>query len=152
MKPFDKAELFIRLKNLIEVRQRLQVRYADIKSSDASKTSDVSVPLTLEEQFIQKVQKLLEENYQNSDLGVENYAQQLQMSHTQFYRKLKALTNKMPSQYIRSYRLAKAKNLLQNPNLNISDIAYQVGFNDPNYFTRAFKKEFGMSPNAYRSS
>ena len=93
----------------------------------------------------------MEDNYQNTDFSIDNYAQALQMSHTQFYRKLKALTNQTPSQYIRSYRLAQAKILLQNPALNISEIAYEVGFNDPNYFTRTFTKEFGRSPNAYRN-
>ncbi|MEM8525594.1 MAG: ATP-binding protein [Bacteroidota bacterium] len=150
MKPFDKEELFIRLKNLIEIRQQLQVKYAKIKESDTLEVSDSSAALSLEDRFLQKLQEVLKNNYQNAGFGVENYAQSLQMSHTQFYRKLKALTNKTPSQYIRSYRLQQAKNLLKNADWNVSEVAYEVGFNDPNYFTRAFRKEFDLSPNAYR--
>ncbi|MEM0993837.1 MAG: hybrid sensor histidine kinase/response regulator transcription factor, partial [Bacteroidota bacterium] len=153
MKPFDKTELLIRLKNLIEVRRQLQARYAGFKVSDTSEAENLFASNgTLEDQFLQKVQDLLKTNYQNTQFGVEDYAQALQMSHTQFYRKLKALTNQTPSQHVRGYRLAQAKILLKNPNFNVSEVAYEVGFNDPNYFTRVFTKAFGRSPNAYRNS
>ncbi|MEL6942971.1 MAG: AraC family transcriptional regulator [Bacteroidota bacterium] len=104
-----------------------------------------------ENNFLQKLQNTLKINYQNTKFTLANYAQRCQMSYTQFYRKLKALTNQTPSQYIRAYRLEQAKSLLKNPAFNISEVAYEVGFSDPNYFTRAFSREFGMPPNAYRT-
>ena len=71
------------------------------------------------------------------------------MSQMQLYRKLKALTGKTPSQFIRSYRLQKGLELLQQGELNISEIAYDVGFTDPSYFSRVFQKEFGKSPSDF---
>ena len=72
------------------------------------------------------------------------------MSKMQVYRKLKALQDKTPSAFMRSVRLQKGKELLQNSDLNISEIAYEIGFSDPNYFSRTFQKEFGSSPKDFR--
>ncbi|MCB9351382.1 MAG: helix-turn-helix transcriptional regulator [Lewinellaceae bacterium] len=71
------------------------------------------------------------------------------MNQMQVYRKVKALTGKTPSQFIRSYRLQKGLELLQKGELNISEIAYDVGFTDPSYFSRVFQKEFGKSPSDF---
>ena len=74
----------------------------------------------------------------------------MHMSKIQVYRKLKALIGKTPSVFIRNIRLQKGKELLENSNLTISEIAYDIGFGDPNYFSRTFQKEFGKSPSAIR--
>ncbi|MEM9848687.1 MAG: ATP-binding protein, partial [Bacteroidota bacterium] len=148
MKPFDKKELFIRLKKLLELRQSLQQKYATftpVAPSIAVKNSNQ------EERFLQKLHEVVEQHYKNAEFGVEELAQKSQLSRIQLYRKLKAIRNQTPSQFLRNFRLQKAKDLLHNPNLNISEVAYEVGFNDPAYFTRVFSKAFGQSPNAYRS-
>ena len=76
-------------------------------------------------------------------------SKKLLLSDIQFYRKLKALTGKNPSLFVRSYRLHKAKHLLQTTSRNVSEIAYDVGFSDPAYFSRAFKQEFGVVPSYF---
>ncbi|MEM9888189.1 MAG: helix-turn-helix transcriptional regulator [Bacteroidota bacterium] len=100
---------------------------------------------------MQKLHEVVEQHYKNAEFGVEELAQKSQLSRIQLYRKLKAISDQTPSQFLRNFRLQKAKDLLHNPNLNISEVAYEVGFNDPAYFTRVFSKAFGQSPNAYRS-
>jgi len=146
MKPFDKEELFIRLEKLLELRQNLQQKYATY-TPIAKPAEDTN----LEERFLQKLYEVAEQHYENPDFGIEELAQQSQLSRIQLYRKLKALCDQTPSQYLRTFRLHKAKDLLQHPDLNISEVAYDVGFNDPAYFTRMFTKEFGQSPNAFRN-
>ena len=84
---------------------------------------------------------LSEEEY-----SIEEFVKEAGMSRTNFHRKLKALTGKSPSLYLRSVRLAKAKELIEDRKGNISEIAYSVGFSSPQYFTRCFKEEFGFSP------
>jgi AraC-like DNA-binding protein len=74
----------------------------------------------------------------------------MSLSQMQVYRKLKALTGKTASQFIRSYRLSIGKEMLKKPELSISEIAYEVGFSDPNYFSRTFHKEFGAPPGDFR--
>ncbi|MEZ4991501.1 MAG: helix-turn-helix domain-containing protein [Saprospiraceae bacterium] len=83
------------------------------------------------------------------DLTIPDVCRLLHLSHTQLYRKLKALTGKTPSQFINTIRLQRAKQLLENADLNISEVAYSVGFNNPNYFSRVFKKEFGVAPGGF---
>lgn len=145
MKPFDKAELLVRLKNLIEVRRQIQEKYADFDFNKINLENR-------EDQFLKKLHAYIEEHYEETELSVVDIATGMQMSHSQFYRKLKALTNKTPSQFLRTIRLKKAKLLLQENQFNISEIAYEVGFSDPNYFIRLFRQEFGESPNSYRKS
>ncbi|MEN0048457.1 MAG: ATP-binding protein [Bacteroidota bacterium] len=148
MKPFDKEELFIRLEKLLELRQSLQQKYATFTPITHVVKMESS---NLEERFLQKLHEVVEKHYENSDFGVEELAKESQLSRIQLYRKLKAICNQTPSQFLRNFRLQKAKTLLNNPDLNISEVAYEVGFNDPAYFTRVFSKEFGQSPNAYRN-
>ena len=76
----------------------------------------------------------------------------MQMSQVQVYRKLKALTGKTPTQYIRILRMKRAMKLLNSTELNISEIAYNLGFSDPNYFTRTFQKVYGKTPSSIRKS
>ena len=89
----------------------------------------------------------------NPRLNVKQIAQQMHLSYQQLYRKLKALTDKTMVQYLRTYRLQKAKVLLQTqPDLNVSEVAYDVGFDSPSYFSWVFLEEFGLSPNKVRNT
>jgi len=110
--------------------------------------------LTMQEIFLNRLHDIFEEHYQNEDLDVRQIATLMQMSYTQFYRKLKKMTHQTPAKYLRLFRLEKAKWLLSNPSieLNVSEIAYEVGFTDPNYFTRSFGALFGESPNSLRKT
>jgi len=143
-KPFDQNELLIRLDGLIQLRKKLQQKYTESSAVDTAAISP-------DERFLQKLYHLVKEHLGEADFTVEQLAQAADMSHTQLYRKLKALTNQTPSEYIRHIRLTAAKHLLLNSQLNISEIAYEVGFNSPNYFARVFSKSFGKSPNQFRN-
>ena len=141
-KPFDKKELLIRLEKLIAVRLAMQKRLANF-SINGKATKKAS---SLDEQFLQKLQSVVENRLDDVNLGINDLCQKVQLSRTQIYRKLKALTGKTPSQFIRSIRLQKALELLKKGEMNVSEVAYDVGFSHPNYFSRAFKVEFGYPP------
>ncbi len=144
-KPFDKEELLIRLKKLVDIRQQLQLRYTNGLNE---KTSSVSAN-SIEEIFLQKLQEQIQNHLSDTQFGVPQLAETINLSQMQLYRKLKALTGKTPSQFIRSYRLQKALELLQAGELNVSEVAYDVGFSDPSYFSRMFHKEFGKNPSQF---
>ena len=101
-----------------------------------------------ETKFLQKVVKIIHENINNHSFGSLQLAHELRLSESQVYRKLKAISGKSTAVFIRSIRLQKGKELIQTTNDTISEIAYEVGFNDPAWFSRAFKDEFGFAPSA----
>lgn len=147
-KPFQREELEIRLQNLIDQRKELQKYYLSLATS-AQTVAEEGEEISPEEAFLNDLKSILEEHYQTAEFGVPELAEKAGVSKMQVYRKLKALTDKTPSQFIRSYRLHKAMELLKKGDLNVSEIAYEVGFSDPNYFSRTFHKEFGNPPGYY---
>ncbi len=147
-KPFNKEELQVRLEKLVALRRQLQAKYAQhIQASN----NESAAAHPLEDEFLQKLRAAVEEKLDDADFGVPELAGAVHMSQMQVYRKLKALTDQTPSQLIRSIRLQRASELLKNSDLTISEIAYDVGFTDPNYFSRAFQQEFGTSPRDFRN-
>lgn len=159
-KPFNPEELEVRLQKLIALRQQLLTKYANFPiaspsvtaSSPVSKKKKSSKPSKdeLEAIFLQKVQNTIEPNIGDNRFNKQKLAQQLNMSETQLYRKLKALTGKSTGLYLRSVRLHKGKELLLSTQLTVAEVAYEVGFTDPHYFSRTFGKEFGMPPSEVR--
>jgi DNA-binding response OmpR family regulator len=150
-KPFLKEELFIRLEKMVELRRKLQERYAgksDFLNSDKQE-SPASEP-SLDELFLQKIRDLVEANLNNAEFGNAQLASQMFMSESQLFRKLKALTGNSIAIHIRSIRLQKGKELLLNTNLTITAIAYETGFSDLAYFSRTFSQEFGITPSDVR--
>ena len=100
-----------------------------------------------ETKFLQKVVGIISQEMHKSTFGSVQLAQKLNMSESQVYRKLKAITDTSTAVYIRSFRLHKAKEVLVNTDKTVSEVAYDLGFNDPSWFSRAFKEEFGTAPN-----
>lgn len=100
--------------------------------------------------FMQNLYHAVEERLDDSEFTVLDLSRAVYLSHTQMYRKTKACTGKTPSQFIRSIRLKKAVQLLAQSKLKISEVAYEVGFTDPGYFTKMFKKEYGILPGEMR--
>jgi signal transduction histidine kinase/DNA-binding response OmpR family regulator len=147
MKPFDKNELLIRLKSLIDLRNKLQSHYSKL---DLTKKEKIKKLKDKEYAFLKKFHEVIEEHLDKKDFSIPQIAQVLQMSQVQVYRKIKGLTGKTPTQYIRSIRMKKAMHLLQHTNLNISEITYQLGYSDPNYFSRIFQQYFGQTPSSIR--
>lgn len=141
-KPFNKEELLIRLNNLLTIRQNLQTRYATLAPATPSKELSIQI----EDQFIQKVNQVVEKHMSEEDFDVNQLCHKIGMSRANLHRKIKALTQKSTSLYIRAIRLHKARHLLQSSELNVSEVAYEVGFKDPKYFSRTFSEEFGVSP------
>jgi len=142
VKPFDKEELFVRLEKLIALRQQLQTKYSQ-------QSADISKPI--DNPFLQKLRTIIAVHLDETEFGASQLAEEMAMSPTQLYRKLKALTGTTSTLYIRSIRLERAKKLLQTTALTISEIAYEVGFSDPNYFSRVFQQEFHSSPSYFRN-
>ncbi|MCB0592502.1 MAG: response regulator [Lewinellaceae bacterium] len=146
-KPFDAAELKARAENLLRNRQRLQKHFSERNFLNLAREKVSS----REEAFLQKVVATVEENLGNEDFTIEALGQALFMDRTQLYRKLRALTGKNPSRFIRTYRLQYARQLLEGEAGTASEIAYQVGFREISYFSRCFKEEFGYPPSEARA-
>ncbi|MEL6638348.1 MAG: ATP-binding protein [Bacteroidota bacterium] len=148
-KPFEQRELMVRLQKLFELRQALQKRYRgpELATPDVSISEKVTRP---EDQFMQKLQTVIYDNLGDENFGIAELCRGMASSRTQLHNKIKALTGKSTSIYLRSLRLHRAKALLLTTDLNVTEIAYEVGFRDPKYFSRTFAEEFGKSPSKMR--
>lgn len=145
-KPFDKKELLVRLEKLLELRDKLRARYTALDAlGDKNNTNPQP-----EDEFVMKLRSEVEANIEDEDFGILQLCRAVGMSRTQLHRKIKALTGKSTSIFVRAIRLQKAKELLEQTDLNISQVAFEVGFKDPKYFSRTFAEEFGESPNQMR--
>lgn len=141
-KPFDKKELYIRLQQLVALRRNLQQRY---KHGLLTQTA-----ISPDDRFIAKVQKFVADNLDDDQLDVSAVCQHVGLSRMQVHRKLKALTGKSTTKFIRSLRMHHARQLLQKTDLHIAEIAFRVGYSDPSYFSRQFSEEFGQPPSYAR--
>ena len=141
-KPFNKEELFTRLDQLVSLRKKLINKIQDDGFNIMLKKPSKDPKL----QFLQKVVKLIHEDISNSNFGSKDLAKKLLISESQLYRKIKAITDKSTAVFIRSIRLQIAKDLMRTTDKTISEIAYETGFNDPSWFSRTFKDEFGFAP------
>lgn len=146
-KPFEKQELLLRMQMLISKRERLQKSYAidNIKNRTAQEIPDKNMV------FLNQVIAIIHDHIEDSSFNANQLAKTLAMSDSQLYRKLKAISNSSTSIFIRKVRLEKSKELLKTTSLSISEVAYATGFNDPNWFSKAFKEAFNMSPTAFRN-
>ncbi len=152
MKPFNKEELMIRLERLLALRKALQDRLAPVSRITETEVTEKETgkELTIEELFLQKLRKTVKAHLDDPTFSIDQLAAVVDLGKSQLSRKLKALTNETPSTFIRNIRLTKGMNLLKTSDLNVAEIAYRVGFKDPNYFSRAFHKLFGKPPTDYR--
>lgn len=156
MKPFDKKELFVRLEKLVKLRQMLHTRYSKAVQPvltyvlPPENQASAQQP-SIDDLFLQKIRKIIDDKLGDTDLDIPYLCKVTGLSTTQLFRKMKALTGEAPISFIRKVRLHKAKSLLETTELNIAEIAYDLGFSDPNYFSRAFRKEFGCSPRDIRT-
>lgn len=141
-KPFNLAILETKVRSLIQNRQRLREKWSRHR---LAQPSDVQLP-PMEEQFIQKAVAVIETHLDDPHFDAEGLETALNLSRMQLYRKLKSITNASATEFIRQVRLQRAAQLLQSGHFNVSEVAYRVGFNDPAYFSRCFRKEFGKAP------
>jgi len=134
-KPFIPNELEYTVKNLIE-----------LKSSYPFETSKDKKQELYEDEFIKSLQELIDQELSNAELNVELITKHMHVSRTQLYRKVKAISGKSINQFVRDYRLIKAKELLLSEAKSVSEICFMVGFTHPSYFSARFKEYFGESP------
>ncbi len=143
-KPFNSQLLLAKVSNLIHSRRLLKYKYQIATPVVIEEEND-----SLEDKFLQKVNTAIDQNKDKPDLSVKELAENLDMTQEQLYRKLKALTDMSPNQYIRTYRLNCAAAMLRSKKYMVTEVLYSVGFNNPSYFTKCFKKQFGVLPSEY---
>ena len=146
-KPFNKNLLLTRIKKLIEHRRLLKKKFMVFESPLDSVT-----PSSLDEVFLKKVITKIEENITDSDFSVQGLVDEMNTTQDQLYRKIKALTGLSINHFIRSVRLKNAAQLLRKNKWNVGEVMFKVGFNNPSYFTRSFKNEFGVAPSKFMES
>jgi signal transduction histidine kinase/DNA-binding response OmpR family regulator len=146
VKPFDQEELLIRIKNLIAIRENLQKKY-----QGESLMKPVEVKATsVQQKFLQGLKEVIESNLDNDQFGVDDLGREMAMSRSQVHRKLKAMTDQSATTFMRNYRLHRAADLLKQDAGNVTEIAYQVGFNSQTYFSSSFSELFNCSPSEYK--
>lgn len=156
-KPFNKEELLVRIKKLLEMRNNLQQYYlkkAGIQGDVFAQPvviPDKKDDHTIEDGFVKRVREAVEGNLTDTNFTVEKLCRQVFMSHSQLHRKLEALTGCSPNKFIRMIRLKKAKELLQDPSNSIASVALDCGYSDPGYFARVFKQEYSVTPQEWRT-
>ncbi|RZK39786.1 MAG: response regulator [Pedobacter sp.] len=144
-KPFLPKELLIKIKNILKNRKILQEKF---QGEQLNPVEVISIN-KYDRELFQKINKVIEANIKNPALSVEFIGDQIGMSREHLFRKLKAIAGTSPSEFIRSYRLNRAAQLLVEQQLTVADAADEVGYNDVQYFSKSFRKKFNCSPNQY---
>lgn len=147
-KPFLPEELKVRIQNLIESRRQMREKY---KREFMMRPDEISVH-SMDDAFLLRVKKVVDEHIDDEHFTVEQLGREVSMSRSQIHRKLVALTAQSATEFIRSYRLHRAKDMIGKDAGSISEIAYAVGFGSPSYFSKCFRKEFDISPSEARDN
>lgn len=156
-KPFSATYLETRVESLLARRQRLQEFYRTHLMTDErtpaeeqkrKETEDSMSPQ--DRKFMERLTELMEQNMDNGDLLVDDLVQELAVSRSVFFKKLKSLTGLAPIEFIKEMRVQRAAHLIETGNYNMTQIAYMVGINDPRYFSKCFKHRFGITPTEYK--
>ncbi|MBI9071098.1 MAG: response regulator [Melioribacteraceae bacterium] len=146
-KPFDDEELFARVNNLLLENNKIKEKYRQQILSEPEN----SKVLSLDEKFMIRIKQVVEDDISNWKMDADYLSSQVGISRVQLYRKLKGLTGQTVHEFIRIIRLKRAKQLLDQRKMNVTEIAYYIGFKDLNYFSRCFRKQYGKSPSEYLS-
>jgi signal transduction histidine kinase/DNA-binding response OmpR family regulator len=147
-KPFSTRILSARIRNLIELRRQLQLK---LNREMILQPSRIAMS-EMDREFLKDLQEVIEKNLSDPDFNVEDLSKRLYMSRTTVYRKIQALSGETPTDFIRSYRLMRAAQLLKNNYGSVTDVAFEVGFSSRAYFTKCFKDKFQRLPSEYLQS
>jgi signal transduction histidine kinase/ligand-binding sensor domain-containing protein/DNA-binding response OmpR family regulator len=145
-KPFNMEMLSLKVTRIVDRQKKTREQFknkVDITTNEVEITS-------MDEKFVKKAVEMVEANISNGEFLVEDLCREMGMSRVYFYKKILSLTDKTPSEFIRFIRLKRATEFLEKSQLYVNEVAYQVGFNNPKYFRKYFKLEFGVSPNEYK--
>lgn len=147
-KPFDPEELKLRVANLISLRKKVKEKFARVLTFDPREIHVTSS----DEEFLDNALKTAEANIENYEFTVDQFAEKLNVSRALLFTKLKSLTGQTPNNFIKTIRLKRSAQLILMDKLNISEIAYMVGFKDPKYFSKCFVQQFDVKPSEYKES
>ena len=146
-KPFDMEELHMVINNLISKNLRLKGKYSG-SQQQKDKVEEAKVKGN-DEQLMERIMKVVNRHLSDSDFSVDTLTTEVGISRTQLHRKMKEMTGLPVSEFIRNIRLEQAARLLEEQKINVTQVAYTVGFNNPAHFSTVFKKQFGISPTEY---
>jgi YesN/AraC family two-component response regulator len=147
-KPFNFEVLLSKINNTVQHHATVRKTYQRQVQAGPAPVE----PISADDQFLREVLAYIEKEMGNADLSVEELSNRFHTSRSTFYKRILLLTGKTPVEFIRHIRLRRAAELLEKSQLNVAEIAYEVGFNNPKYFTHYFKAEFGCIPSTYRSN
>lgn len=147
MKPFESTELKARIKNLLEQRERVQHHFKQLGF-----IIDEDKITSIDQKFLQKTVSIINKSLSDENFSVKTLAEHLAVSRSLLHKKLISLVGESPSDIIRRIRLNKAAKLIEQKSGNISEIAFEVGFNNPSYFAKCFQKQFGFEPSQYHNN
>jgi len=146
-KPFDTRLLIARCNNLVITRKQLQAKFSEQPNVDITTVAINS----LDQRFMTKALEVVEKYIDNPTFDINLFAQEMLMGRTTFYQKLKGITGQTPNEFVLNIRLKRSLQfLLDDPEMNMTDICYKLGFSSPSYFSKCFKDLFGMTPVKYR--
>jgi signal transduction histidine kinase/DNA-binding response OmpR family regulator len=147
-KPFHMKEFKLLVKNLIEQRKKLRERFSrDVRLEPR----DIAIT-SADEKFLNRALGIIETHMGDFDFEVNIFQKEMAMSRMQLFRKIKALTNLSPTEFIRTIRLKRAVKLIEQSFGNMAQISYEIGFNNPSYFAKCFKEMYGCQPSDYKKS
>jgi len=144
-KPFDVIEFKLKIKNLLDSSQRLKSKF----SGEGNFIANEIAVSSLDEQLLKKAFKIVEDNIANEQFDIQFFCSELGVSRTMLFTKIKAWTNFTPNEFIHEIRMKRAAYFLEQNKMNISQISYKVGFNNPKYFSKCFQKKYGETPSQY---
>ena len=147
-KPFSISLLLARISKLIEQRDKLREKF----SNEPGLVHAAICTNNKDSKFLAKLNDMLNEHMVETEFSVDDYANLMGLGRTVFYKKVRGVTGYSPTEYLRVIRLKKAAELLLTEDLTIAEISYKVGINDPYYFSKCFKNQFGIAPSVYQKN
>jgi len=147
-KPFSSKFLLTRITKLIEQRETLKEKF----SRDITRTKPLISKSDQDKEFIDKLQEIINRELDNDEFSVDDFAKEMGLGRTVFYKKVKGVTGYSPKEYLRIVRMKKAALLLLTPGVTVAEVAYTVGIGDPFYFSKLFKAQFGIPPSEYQKN
>lgn len=146
-KPFNTKILKARIKNLLQNRVLLQQKFRQDPKAEVKEITSNSI----DQKVLKLAKEIVEQNLDNTEFDVQEFAKEMGIGRTRLYSKIKGVTGQTPNEFILSTRLKKAADMIltNEEEMNVSEIAYSVGFSTPRYFSRCFREHFGVSPSKY---